>query len=408
VPKLWGRRSRRLILAATTLFALAAGIAYATVPDSAGVYTACKLNATGTIRLIDPSLGTSTLLGHCDAKLETQITWNQKGQSGPAGPPGLAGPAGPKGDTGLQGPKGADGAVGADGKPGQDGVSVTSSAEPPGSNCAFGGVHFIAAGGDSYACNGAPGADGKDGRDGKDGAGLTSIDNLAGVGCTNAGVHGTVTLTYGTGGSITLACAADSGGGTGCTPQTVPNGTLNCDGSVTCTAGFANVDGSSANGCEVDTRTDPANCGSAGNTVPAAPHATVACVNGVATIASCDSGWFDANRQLADGCESQLPNCESVTHSNGLGGTFPSCLPLGGVSQQLAFEAAQSWIASRSGFTTAATTCGNFLTGTTDVVTATSSTESATWGYQGVAQGHVTRGSGGTPNCPNTADPTWQ
>ena len=51
-----GRRSRRLVLVTLTLLALAAGIAYATIPDGGKVYTACMLNGVGTIRLIDPSL----------------------------------------------------------------------------------------------------------------------------------------------------------------------------------------------------------------------------------------------------------------------------------------------------------------------------------------------------------------
>jgi hypothetical protein len=97
-----GRRGRRLVVVSAVLFAVAGGIAYATIPDGAGVYTACELNATGTIRLIDPSLGGSSLLGRC-TRFETQLTWSQ------AGPPG---PAGPKGDTGPQGPAGADGAQG--------------------------------------------------------------------------------------------------------------------------------------------------------------------------------------------------------------------------------------------------------------------------------------------------------
>jgi hypothetical protein len=83
------------------LFVVAAGIAYATIPDSNGVYTACRLNNVGTIRLVDPSLPPSNLQSHCTS-LETRITWNQQGQPGPQGPqgptgaPGLPGPAGPE------------------------------------------------------------------------------------------------------------------------------------------------------------------------------------------------------------------------------------------------------------------------------------------------------------------------
>ncbi|MEA2509077.1 MAG: hypothetical protein QOG21_1159, partial [Actinomycetota bacterium] len=85
---------------------VAAGVAYAAIPDSTGVYTACKLNAAGTIRLIDPSLPSTNVLGHCTS-LETLITWNQKGL---------------KGDPGANGANGSPGTPGADGK---NGVSVT-------------------------------------------------------------------------------------------------------------------------------------------------------------------------------------------------------------------------------------------------------------------------------------------
>src|SRR5262249_43986849 len=68
----------------------------------------CKLNATGTIRLIDPSLGSSSLLGHC-TKIEAQITWNEQGQPGAQGPAGPQGDPGPQGLQGEQGPQGDPG-----------------------------------------------------------------------------------------------------------------------------------------------------------------------------------------------------------------------------------------------------------------------------------------------------------
>src|SRR4051812_35987532 len=95
------------------LFAVAGGVAYATIPDGAGVYTACKLNGIGTIRLIDPSyVPTTSLLQHCNAALETQISWNQGGQTGPKGPTGDKGPDGEKGQTGDKGLSGDKGLPG--------------------------------------------------------------------------------------------------------------------------------------------------------------------------------------------------------------------------------------------------------------------------------------------------------
>ncbi|HTS73664.1 MAG TPA: hypothetical protein VMG74_08130, partial [Gaiellaceae bacterium] len=98
----------------------AAGIAYATIPDSGNVYTACMLKSIGTVRLIDTSLPASNLMGHC-TPFETKITWNQQGQAGAPGPPGpkgdpgaagAPGPAGPKGETGATGPQGPRGPAG--------------------------------------------------------------------------------------------------------------------------------------------------------------------------------------------------------------------------------------------------------------------------------------------------------
>ena len=55
-------KSRKHVVIGLALAALTtAGIAYATIPDANGVYTACRLNITGTIRLIDPSLGAGSL-----------------------------------------------------------------------------------------------------------------------------------------------------------------------------------------------------------------------------------------------------------------------------------------------------------------------------------------------------------
>ena len=47
------RRRLRLFAIVAALFAVASGIAYATIPDSGNVYTACMLKGIGTVRLID-------------------------------------------------------------------------------------------------------------------------------------------------------------------------------------------------------------------------------------------------------------------------------------------------------------------------------------------------------------------
>ncbi len=124
------RFTRRTMLVATlTAVGLlaAAGIAYAVIPSSSGEYTACMLKNVGTIRLIDPSLGSSALMGHCTS-LETQISWNKQGT------------------------------------PGTNGVSPTVAQLAAGdSNCPSGGAAITdAANNTAYVCNGENGTDGED------------------------------------------------------------------------------------------------------------------------------------------------------------------------------------------------------------------------------------------------------
>ena len=79
--------SRTLIAVAAAVAALAAaGIAYATIPDSSGVIHGCYANKDGSLRVIDTGSG-----GSCDAKKETPLDWNQ---AGAAGPKGATGPSG--------------------------------------------------------------------------------------------------------------------------------------------------------------------------------------------------------------------------------------------------------------------------------------------------------------------------
>jgi len=121
-----GHHTTRIALAAAASFAAIGGIAYATIPDSNGVYTACRLNSVGTIRLIDTSLPASNLQSHC-ISLETQIQWNQQGQPGPQGLQGAKGDTGPQGAQGPQGPTGDTGPQGAQGPAGPAGPSSAGS-----------------------------------------------------------------------------------------------------------------------------------------------------------------------------------------------------------------------------------------------------------------------------------------
>ena len=103
------RRAVGLFGITVALFAVAGGVAYATIPDAGGVYHACLKN--GSIRMIDSATE------QCKAS-ETEITWSKTGQPGPAGP---AGPAGPQGAAGKDGATGATGAQGPQGPQGPQG-----------------------------------------------------------------------------------------------------------------------------------------------------------------------------------------------------------------------------------------------------------------------------------------------
>jgi hypothetical protein len=108
--------SRSLACAAAVVVALAAaGIAYATIPDSASVIHGCysKTSSTsfppGSLRVVDTGLGQSC------GQNEVALNWNQqgvKGATGAQGPQGPAGPQGPGGPQGQQGPTGPTGPSG--------------------------------------------------------------------------------------------------------------------------------------------------------------------------------------------------------------------------------------------------------------------------------------------------------
>jgi hypothetical protein len=103
------RRLVRLAVVTVALMGAVAGIAYATIPGSGGVFTACVQKSTGNVRLIDPSVGGKD--GQCGPP-ENQVTWNQLGQPGATGATGATGPTGA---TGATGPSGATGAMGPSG-----------------------------------------------------------------------------------------------------------------------------------------------------------------------------------------------------------------------------------------------------------------------------------------------------
>ena len=127
-----GRLTRRtgIVALAAVAAAVAAGMAFATIPGSGGVINGCFDQQSGLLRVIDTGAG-----GKC-RNTETPISWNERGpqgdpgpqgprgETGEAGPQGASGPQGgrgPQGEAGAQGPKGETGAQGAQGEPGEQG-----------------------------------------------------------------------------------------------------------------------------------------------------------------------------------------------------------------------------------------------------------------------------------------------
>jgi len=72
--------------------------------------------------------------------------------------------------------------------------------------------------------------------------------------------------------------------------------------SFQCVGAYSDCNGVAADGCEIDTATDEANCGACGFGCVLA-HATALCVTQACTIGQCDTGWGACDGNLANGCE---------------------------------------------------------------------------------------------------------
>ena len=71
---------------------------------------------------------------------------------------------------------------------------------------------------------------------------------------------------------------------------------------ASCSQGLADCDGDPANGCEVNTLTNPAHCGGCNLDCPGVLNGTAGCGNGQCTIASCTPPFANCDGQLASGC----------------------------------------------------------------------------------------------------------
>jgi hypothetical protein len=94
-------------------------------------------------------------------------------------------------------------------------------------------------------------------------------------------------------------------GGCGMLCAVRPNTVASCAGgtcSYACAMGFADCDGNTSNGCEVDTRTSTAHCGGCGRACQLA-NATNVCVAGACGIGSCNAGFGNCDGVVGNGCE---------------------------------------------------------------------------------------------------------
>jgi hypothetical protein len=107
-------------VAATLAFASA--VAWASIPDGAGVIHGCYQKVNGQLRVIDTDKGQI-----CNPS-ENPLNWNQTGPQGAQGAQGPQGPAGLPGPQGDPGPQGPQGPAGPKGDPGPQGASGTSDA----------------------------------------------------------------------------------------------------------------------------------------------------------------------------------------------------------------------------------------------------------------------------------------
>ncbi|MBI5528785.1 MAG: choice-of-anchor D domain-containing protein [Deltaproteobacteria bacterium] len=85
-----------------------------------------------------------------------------------------------------------------------------------------------------------------------------------------------------------------------------PNGVMTCDASSCvfdhCNPGWLNCDGSDSNGCETNSQADPKHCGDCPVECTVA-HGKPRCTGGACGVLSCDPGWDDCAGGYGDGCE---------------------------------------------------------------------------------------------------------
>ncbi len=107
---------------------------------------------------------------------------------------------------------------------------------------------------------------------------------------------------------VTLATDATHCGTCATSCPSAANADAACTASMCgrqCRAGFADCDGSAANGCEVTLATDAAHCGTCTNACSFA-HAAAVCAAGTCGLGTCAAGFGNCDGMAANGCETPI------------------------------------------------------------------------------------------------------
>ncbi|MFO0559523.1 MAG: hypothetical protein U0269_16015 [Polyangiales bacterium] len=90
-------------------------------------------------------------------------------------------------------------------------------------------------------------------------------------------------------------------------PGTTPVCTMGMCRAV-CSTGFFDCDGDATNGCEIDTRSSAMNCGACGTVCPMRPNSVALCSSSMCS-SRCVTGFSDCDGNSANGCETAAPSC---------------------------------------------------------------------------------------------------
>lgn len=111
-----------------------------------------------------------------------------------------------------------------------------------------------------------------------------------------------------------------------------PNASALCSGGTcamgACDAGWVNCDANSENGCEANTSSSVANCGTCGHACTFV-HASASCQSGVCVMGACEGGWKDCDASPSTGCETDvatsLQHCGACGTACGFANAPASC-----------------------------------------------------------------------------------